>query len=176
MKRAVVVTAVVLLLVTLAEVVVLTLAEQRTSAALCDIHVDLAPPVATRVIAGRTLPFTAELDGDDLDRVVPRPDAVTTIAVEDGRLLLGTTTGLTVPAELRLDHGRLLVTPTLGPIELGGLALRIPLVDVLPIGVEVDEVTVVDDVVRVTGRADAREFTTTGATDRCPAEGVGPVS
>lgn len=171
MRRAVVVTAVLVVLFGLVEVVVLTLGERSARAALCDVDVDLTPPVASRVVLGRSVPFTAELDGDDLDRVVPRPEGVTAIGVTDGRLRVETETGLTVPADLRLDHGRLLVTPALGPVELERLALRIPLLDLLPVGVTIDEVTVDGEVVRVTGTADAREFTGAPGLDRCPAEG-----
>ncbi|MBW3618745.1 MAG: hypothetical protein KY461_00735 [Actinobacteria bacterium] len=141
--------------------------ERSASEALCGADVDLATPVLLRVLAGRAVPFEARFDERVLELLVPLPAAVSGIAVEDGRLRLETTTGVTVPTDVRLEAGTVTLTPTLGPVELDRLALRYELVDLLPTGVEVDRVEVSGDAVLAAGRGDPREFTATGRALDC---------
>ncbi|MBW3657206.1 MAG: hypothetical protein KY457_01110 [Actinobacteria bacterium] len=141
--------------------------ERRAAAALCGADVDLAAPVLLRTLAGRAVPFEARFDERALELLVPLPAHISGLAVGNGRLGLETAAGVTVPTDVRLERGTVTVTPTLGVLDLDGLALRYELVDLLPTGVAVDRLEVAGDAVVAVGRSDPREFTATGRALAC---------
>lgn len=167
MRRAAAVGAL-LVAVLVVEVVAVVLGQRRASAALCGLDVRLRPPVALRVLADRDVPFRVHVDDRDLAVLVPLPAAVSRIRVDDGRVLLDTTLGVTVPAEVELDGGVATITPTLGVLDLDRLAIAHDLAGSLATGVEVHALAVTGDTVVVRGDADVRELTAAGATARCP--------
>lgn len=169
MRRGVAVAAVVLLLLVTADLLVTAVAERRAAGALCgDPDVQLGPwPVAARVLAGRTVAFTAAFDDTDLAALVPLPPAVAAVRIEDGRLRLVTTAGPTVPADLVVTGEALVVTPVLGPFELGGLALRVPLAG-LPEGLVLSDVAVAGSTVTASGSADPRLLGAAEGPPSCP--------